>query len=352
MAIKVSKKDYKDIVAEVGPEKLKIEKLNSDKRYKDIFQITKDEFKALESLALSDGEIYEPLFVWKWQAILVYGYHYWEILKANPDIKYIIREIEFQDWQEAQVWAVEHYIAQPETILWQKLEAAINCESYWLLKEDAKKAHGNRSESPSVSEGNSDRSKEVNVIIGQKVGCSATYVYNFKKILSSGKKDTIEKCRSGELSINAAYVKLFPPVSKKTAKPTPQPDTPMKLDIGSGVIFDECEQNIDVGSKKTGRFNGAPVDPDPIAQKIRTATVPDGAIWITLHKKVGQMQVVKKTFDSEKGIIHTKIDSYKCKIIATENDVIIMEADHINGGTEELRQKDDSEFESKSKKAS
>lgn len=330
---------------------MKIAELKSDKRYKDIFQITKDEFKAQESLAVSDGEIYEPLFVWKGQAILVYGYHLMKILKAHPDIKYTMREIEFQDWEQALVWAIEHYIAKPEVRLWQKLEAAINCESYWSLKAKAKQARGKRND---LALGTTARlaSTKVNAVIARKVGCCESYVDFFKKIYSSGKKDIIEKCRSGEVTINAAHAKLFPPVNKKTAKSTPKPDTPMRLDIGGGAIFDECERNIEVGAKKTSCFNGVPVDPAPIAQKIKTAKVPDGAIWIALHKKDGQMQVVKKTYDSEKGIVHTKIDSYKCKIIATDNDIIIMEADHINGGTEELRQKDDSEFESISKKAS
>jgi len=64
------------------------------------------------------------------------------------------------------------------------------------------------------------------------------------------------------------------------------------------------------------------------------------------------MQVVKQTFDDSKGVIRTIINSYHCKIISDENGVIILEADHINGGTEERLQKDDSEFDLASKKAS
>ena len=330
---------------------MNITELKSDKRYKDIFQITKEEFKAQESLAQSDGEIYQPLFVWKNKGILVYGYHYLKIIKAHPDIKFTIREIEFQDWEQAQVWAIEHYIAQPEIGLWQKLTVATACGEYWLLKEEAKKAHGNRSELPSVSEGDSGRSKEVNAIIAQKVGCSVTYVYNFQRIISAGREDIIKLCRKGELSISAAYARLFLP--KKPRRSKPNKNTPMILEINNATdIFDECENDINIGGKKTTRHNGTPVDPKPVAEKIKTATVPDGAIWIALHKEDCQMQVIKKNFDSEKGIIHIKIDSYRCKTISDENGVIILEADHINGGTEELRQKDDSDFEAKSKRAS
>ena len=329
---------------------IKVGCLKFDKKYKDIFSITHDEYKAAELLALSDGEIFQPLFVWKGQAILIYGYHHWEILKSHPELKYTVREIEFQDWQEAQVWAIEHYIAQPETRLWHKLVAAIQCESYWLLKEDAKKAHGNRSESPSETEGDSDRSKEVNAIIARKVGCSTTYVYNFKRILSSCKKDIIALCRKGELTISAAYARLFLPKKSKVAKPGPQ--TPMVLDIDGSNIFDDCEKNINIGKKNTTSHNDIPVDPDPIAQQMRTAKIPDGAIWVTLHKKNGQMQVIRKSFDESKGVVLTTVNSYQCKIVSADDDIIILEADHINGGTRELRQKDDSEFENNSRKAS
>ena len=329
---------------------MQVEKLKSDKRYKDIFQITKEEFNAQEELAVSDGEIYEPLFVWKGQGILVYGYHCWDILKAHPAIRYTMREIEFQDWQEAQVWAVEHYIAKPEIRLWQKLEAAIDCESYWLLKEEAKKAQGSRNDLSSVSEDKLDCT-EVNEIIAKKVGCSATYVYNFKKILSSGRKDIIALCRKGELSISAAYLRLFLPKKPKGGD-KPGPQTPLELDIDGSDIFDDCEKNINIGKKNTTRHNGIPVDPVPIAQQIKTAKVPDGAIWVTIHKKDGQMQVVRKNFDESIGVVHTTVNSYNCKLVSTDNDIIIIQADHINGGTREVRQKDDSEFEEASKKAS
>lgn len=305
--------------------------------------MTPDEYKATEMLALQDGEIYQPLFIWKGQDVLVYGYHYWEILKAHPEIRCTTREIEFQDWQEAQVWAVEHYIALPETRLWQKLEAAVQCEDYWLLKADAKKAHGNRQKSPTVSEGDSERSKEVNAIIAQKVGCSATYVYNFKRIFDSGRKDIIALCRKGEMSINKAYSQLFMP--KKPRKPKPSPSAPIKLDIDGRNIFDDCENNIDVGNKNTTCHNGLPVDPAPIAQQIKMAKVPDGAIWIVVHKKDGQIEVVKKSYNEATGTVRAKVDTFNCKLISTNDDLIILEADHINGGTTEILSKDDREFD-------
>ena len=319
-----------------------IQELKSDKKYKDIFSITPDEYKATEMLALQDGEIYQPLFIWKGQDILIYGYQCLKVLKAHPEVKYTVRELDFESWQEAQVWAVEHYIALPETLLWQKLEAAVQCEDYWLLKADAKKAHGNRQKSPTVSEGDSERSKEVNVIIAQKVGCSPTYVYNFKRIFDSGRKDIIALCRKGEMSISKAYSQLFMP--KKPRKRKPGPSAPMELVVDGSDIFDECEKNINIGNKNTTRHNGVPVDPAPIAEQMKTVETPDGAIWVTLHKKDWQMQVVKKTFNEAKGKILTNVNAYNCKVVSMDEDVIILEADHINGSTTEESQKDDQDF--------
>ena len=329
-----------------------IKELKLEKRYEEIFTITKEELEAIELLALQDGEIYQPLFVWKGQKVLVYGYHYVEILKAHPDIKYTIRQRKFQDWQEAQAWAVEHYIAQPEVRLWQKLEAAIMCENYWLLKAKAKKAKGKRKNQRSPGERNSD-SAEADVIIGKKVGCGKTYVSYFKKVYNSDKKDLIEQCRQGELSIKKAWERLT--TNKKSTKsPRHQPklNAPIELDVDGSDVFDECEYNIDVGKKNIRVFNGTPIDPLPIAQKIKTTQVPDGAVWVVLNKKEGQMQVVKKSLNEQSGNIRIKANTYNYHVISADDDVVVLEADHINGATERIVQKDNSELDGLSKTGS
>ncbi|MBW8017945.1 MAG: hypothetical protein FVQ82_17380 [Planctomycetes bacterium] len=331
---------------------MNIEKLKLDKKYKDIFSVTRKEQQAIEMLALQDGEIYQPLFVWKDQGILIYGYQYLKVIKAHPEIKHTIREIEFEGWEEAQVWAIEHYIAQPEILLWQKLEASVGCGAYWLLKEDAKKAQGVRADLSTVTVDKSDDSKEVNAIIGRKVGCSTGYVYNFKKILSSGKTDIIKLCRKGELSISAAYSRLFTPKPPRKRKTTPVPSAPIELEIDGSDIFDECEDNIDVGKKNTNCHNGIPVDPNQIINEITATNVPDGSIWITLHKNDHQIQVVKRTYDEAKGSFQAKVNAYNYKVITSNDELIILQADHINGSTTEASRKDDREFGKSSQMAS
>ena len=328
---------------------MKLEHIKEDAKYKEVFKADQTELKTIEQLAVQDGEIYFPLIVWKGENILVYGYQYLPIVKAHPEIRYSICEMDFADWQEAQVWAIEHYIAQPEVLLAQKLDIAINCGEYWLLKETAKRSQGKRTDLSSDSEGKLDQSNEVNKIIAAKVGCSLTYVYNYRKILSSGRMDIINLCRSGKLTISAAYAKLFTPQKPRTKKPVTS--APIELKITDSDIFSACECHADSG-KRTNRIYATPVDPTPVVQKVATTDAPEGCIWIVLHKKQGQMQVVQRNYEKNKGTILAKINAYSCKMIENTDDRIVLEAEHIPASTTETIQKDDRDFSQKPSLAS
>jgi len=98
---------------------------------------------------VADGEILHPLV--SWNGTLIFGYPYLEILKRHPDLTYHIKEMAFDNWQEALSWAVEYYISLPEITLARKILVAIQCEEYWLLKDEAKKAQGKRNDLSSDS---------------------------------------------------------------------------------------------------------------------------------------------------------------------------------------------------------
>jgi hypothetical protein len=68
-----------------------------------------------------------------------------------------------------------------------------------------------------------------------------------------------------------------------------------------------------------------------------------------VHKKAGQLQVVKKSFDPTNGTYHIKVNSYHCKLVSNNEEVIIFEADHINGGIAEFLRKDEQECKTQSK---
>lgn len=64
--------------------------------------LTDEEFELLKESVLNDGEVYHPLVVWN--NIIVDGHHRYKILKDNPEIKYRIKEREFENRYEAISW--------------------------------------------------------------------------------------------------------------------------------------------------------------------------------------------------------------------------------------------------------
>jgi hypothetical protein len=315
------------------------QELQLDEKFKTVFPYTEDHLKAMEDVATTDGEILHPLV--SWNGTLIFGYPYLEILTRHPDLKHQIKEMAFGTWQDALSWAVEYYISLPEITLPRKLLAAIQCETYWLLKKEAKKAQGNRNNIPSKFEGMSE-SKEVNTIIAHKAGCSETYVYYFRRVYSSGRKDVIDACLRGELTIKAAHDKVFPPTKEKP-KNTPVPKAPIQLDLNSVNIL-ESEKNQDVGRKNAKQLKGTLLDPKPITEKFSDAKVPDGSIWIAVNLKENQLQIINKSHDKERGQVHIKVNSFNCRLVDQTQERIILEADHINGGIEEFNSKDDADY--------
>jgi len=327
-----------------------IDELNVDKMFERLTPVSKEELAALESMIVADCEIHSPIIVWQGEGIVVDGHSRLAILKKHPKLEHTIKEIPFKDWEEVMVWIVEHHIARKSFTLWQRLEMASNCEAYWQAKAQAKANQGNRSDLKTPGDKKS-KNIDVNQIIAAKVGCGRTTVTQFRTVFKEASEAIKQKCREGDMSIKRAYESLAPknPQKRKTA-PASSADT--VVDMDGFDILEECENNIDVGKKKTSRSNGTPMDPSMIVEKIQQETVPDGAIWIVLHKGQAQIQIVKKSYDAEKGTIHVKVNSFKFKFLSSDAETLILEADHINGGQEELLRKDDSEFETKRKLAS
>ena len=148
-------------------------------------------------------------------------------------------------------------------------------------------------------------------------------------------------------SISVAYNKIVPP--KKAPKPgkkdSCQPNMPIELDMDSVDIVNECELNTDVGNKIIDKANGTPMNPQPIADKIKLAKVPDGSIWVVLYLKEGQLQIIKRSHDIDNGQLNIKVNSFNCKLIEQDTERIVLEADHINGGIEEHLSKDEQAFD-------
>lgn len=82
---------------------MNISDLIIDKEFESVIPpLTDEEFELMKESVLNDGEVYHPLVVWN--NIIVDGHHRYKILKDNPEIKYRIKEREFENRYEAISW--------------------------------------------------------------------------------------------------------------------------------------------------------------------------------------------------------------------------------------------------------
>lgn len=320
---------------------LKIEDLKVENKFKRITPESKEQFNALEKLIVADVELHSPIIIWAGQGIVVDGHSRLEILKKHPDLKYSLKEIEFDDWMDVIVWIVEHHIARSSFTLWQKLEMAMACVKYWEAKEKARRNQGVRNDlkTPGVKK---SESIDTNAILAEKVGCGTTTVTQFLKVFNKASEATKQKCKEGDMSIKRAYESLAP---KKT---TPKKKSDVTLEIATESILDKSKKNQSPGKKS----NIVIPDPKPIATKMTSARTSEGSIWFAINPIEGVIQIFNKSIDQEKGKIHIEVDNYSCKTVSKENGVTIVEACHIDGSTEHITQKDNINFEEASKKAS
>jgi len=322
-------------------------KYKVDEKFERLTPVNKEELAALENAIVADGEIFNPIVVWQGQGIVVDGHSRLQILKKHPKLKYTVKDVPFKDWQEVMVWIVEHHIARRSFSLWQKLEMALNCEEYWAAKAEAKRNQGTRTDLKSPGDKKS-QSVDVNQIIADKVGCGKTTVTMFKTVFQQASEAVKQQCREGSKSIKSAYDSL---PGKKEKKLTSKP-TQVTVSMDPCDLWEECENNIDVGKKKLLRANGVPMNSEEMVDRMYKAKVADGAVWVVLDKQHEQMLVMKKNVDKQKGVACVKVNSYLIKALSAENGVVVFEADHINGGVTESVRKDDSEFEANVKLAS
>ena len=320
---------------------LKIEDLKIEKKFERLTAETKEQLNALEALIVADNEAHSPIVVWEGQNIVVDGHGRVKILQKHPDIKYTIKEIAFEGWLDVIVWIVEHHIARSSFTLWQKLEMAMNCVEYWETKERARKSRGSRSDLRSPGDLKLD-SNDVNTIIAEKVGCGRTTVVHFMKVFKEASEKTKQRCREGDMAIKRAYESLTP---KKT---TPKKKEVAVIDIETSDILDESTKNQSIGKNSSVKIP----DPNPVAVQMNDAQVAEGTMWFVLRQMDGLIQVFKKGYDKEKGKIHIQVNSFNCKTLSKADGVTIFEVQHVDGTGEDISQKDETEFKSKTKKAS
>lgn len=80
-----------------------MQELRIDPEFRDkIPPLTDTEFEQLRENILSDGEVYEPIVVWK--GTIIDGHNRWRIIQEHPEIPYKVKEMEFSDKWAAFEW--------------------------------------------------------------------------------------------------------------------------------------------------------------------------------------------------------------------------------------------------------
>lgn len=114
-----------------------------DPRFRDkIPKPTPDEYRQLEENILSDGEIRDPLILWRGYNILIDGHNRWKIYQNHADILPFpgVRELPFADENAAIDWMLMNQLGRRN--LNEMQIAALRGQLYKTMK----KSHGNNAE--------------------------------------------------------------------------------------------------------------------------------------------------------------------------------------------------------------
>lgn len=146
---------------------------------------TPAELQNLKDLAERDGEIKQPLFVWKEKNILLLGYEELQLAKAT-NLSFKIVEVSAKDKESAKAWIADKCFSNTNLTAYQKITLALELEDYY--KDQLKKCRlglqTQRKKAPKV-----DTLK----YIGDKVGYHRTWVARVKYINENIKTHTAKE---------------------------------------------------------------------------------------------------------------------------------------------------------------
>ena len=136
-----------------------------DPRFRDkIPKPTPEEYRQLEENILSDGEIRDPLILWRDTNILIDGHNRWKIYQDHADVLPFpsIREIPFADENAATDWMLMNQLGRRN--LNEMQIAALRGQLYKTMKKSVGAQVGNRNaEKQCAQNGNIESSEPVRV---------------------------------------------------------------------------------------------------------------------------------------------------------------------------------------------
>ena len=164
------------------------------------------ELSLLTQSLLAEG-CRDPLVIWKETGDLVDGHNRYRICQENNiPFKYI--EMSFEDETAAKHWIIKNQLARRNVPPFVRCELVLPLEEE--LKAEAKKRQGQRNDLNNFDPNLEQRKKPKRTLeqLADMAGVSKGTLDTARKLAESADEETLEKLRSGEISIHRAYTAL------------------------------------------------------------------------------------------------------------------------------------------------
>ena len=187
-----------------------------DKEFQSLLPpLSPDEFKQLEENCVKDG-IRDALIVWKQSDgndILIDGHNRWNISVRHGGIPFQIKQMEFSDRDTAKLWVFQNQLGRRNLNGFIRSEVALKAKP--IIAEKAKEQQIRKSVLQKSAEQKPIDTREE---LAKIAGVSHDTIHKVEVIKNSGDQKLIDDCRSGETTINRAYmvVKGIDPIKTKS----------------------------------------------------------------------------------------------------------------------------------------
>lgn len=174
-----------------------------DKEFESLIPpLSEDEFKQLEENILRDG-IRDPICLWKDAAgkdILIDGHNRFKISAQHGGIPFQTKYILFSDREVAKQWIILNQFGRRNLSAYDRSVLALKLKP--MMAEEAKKRMLSGRANPSQKSGQGKTDKE----LAKLAGVSHDTIHKVETINKEGSDQIKQAVRSGEMSINQAYL--------------------------------------------------------------------------------------------------------------------------------------------------
>lgn len=166
--------------------------------------LTQDEYRQLEENILDEG-IREPLITWN--GTLIDGHNRYSIAKKYR-LEFQTKEIDFDSESDAEIWIIKNQFGRRNLSKYDRSILALRLKP--VIAERAKEKEAERKTTYQKSEKSSMPTVNTTKEIAKLAGVSHDTIHRVETIEASGNDKVREKLRSGEISINEAYLAVTP----------------------------------------------------------------------------------------------------------------------------------------------